>query len=724
MKNKIKLMLFIFIGCLIILITSLFIIFKDKKVDMNLKLINKENVYYIENKDNLSILDLKYQKNISSLIYNKKNDKIYTLKKPLLIMNPYGTNITGLYIYFYTFKKYKIEYTVHVSDEIPDYTKTLSGGLSNFHEGQIIGLVQGFENVVTIKLIDSKNNIKDEFSYKINVPDFNTNSIKKIDSTMEVDASEIEDGLYMFCNITATSDDINVPLSFYDKYGILRAEFTELSGRHTNRVIFIDNRFLYAFDSYNFVLVNNLGKIENIYHTAIKNNHDYIYDTNKNSILYIAELDKLRIVDLNSSKDIELLDLNNIMHDYSIFAVNYALENNPEDADDWAHINSIEIVNDNDLILSLRETSSIIYLENVYSDPKIKYIIAPKAIYENTEYEKYLLTQVGDFPVHAGQHSVYMEKDKSLPSGQYYLYFFNNNYAKSTTVPNSNWIYTIEGVGFKNKSASKSMYYKYLVDENKRTYTLVDSMDVPYSNAKSIVSMYHDNYIVASGKRSTIYEYDKNRKLLLQLKMKIYEDIYRGFKLDMNNFWFDTNRYTKEENKNYNLDKEEKNDSIFNYNKKTGAILGMNSELDSINESDIIYYDTIYFTIYDYSEDTLIIPSNINGTQIKSISGININNVKKIIIEDGIEKIDNYSFLGCNNLEEIVLPTTLKTIGSYTFLNLNKLENIYIPDNVEYIGDYAFKGFTNGQIISLHEVNEKFSKKWKGSSSAKIELRK
>lgn len=50
--------------------------------------------------------------------------------------------------------------------------------------------------------------------------------------------------------------------------------------------------------------------------------------------------------------------------------------------------------------------------------------------------------------------------------------------------------------------------------------------------------------------------------------MNVYKDIYRGFKLDMNHFWFDTSRYTKQENKNYDTIIEEDNESIFNYNKK------------------------------------------------------------------------------------------------------------------------------------------------------------
>lgn len=39
-----------------------------------------------------------------------------------------------------------------------------------------------------------------------------------------------------------------------------------------------------------------------------------------------------------------------------------------------------------------------------------------------------LLTRKGNLVAPAGQHTVTVEKDDSLPDGQYYIYMFNNNY--------------------------------------------------------------------------------------------------------------------------------------------------------------------------------------------------------------------------------------------------------------------------------------------------------
>lgn len=46
-----------------------------------------------------------------------------------------------------------------------------------------------------------------------------------------------------------------------------------------------------------------------------------------------------------------------------------------------------------------------------------------------------LLTRKGNLVAPAGQHTVTVEKDASLPDGQYYIYMFNNNYGRVTAFP-------------------------------------------------------------------------------------------------------------------------------------------------------------------------------------------------------------------------------------------------------------------------------------------------
>lgn len=536
--NKKKILIITILSLVIILL----LIFTDRIISNNLTLEFNDDigVYIVNNEDNIEIIAKNYQKDISKLIHNKLNNKIYTKEKPLMILNPYGTNITGLYINFFTLEKVKIEYTISIEGEgIPEYTNTLSGGLTRKHEGQIIGLIQGYENTITIKLIDKNNKIKSTYEFKINMPDYNTNSIKKLDSEYD-DANEISDGLYVVCSSRNKQTYVTLPLSFYDKYGVLRAEFTNDSGTDTFKIEIIDDNLLYAIEPQIYIMVNKLGKIVKTYKISHNNNHENIYNKYNKSILYINSTDKIRKLNLKDNTDTLLIDLGELLKEYKEKTIKYHKENfNYYENLDWAHLNSIEIVNKNDIIISSRETSSIIYIMNAYTKPEIKYIIAPETIYENTEYTKYLLKKIGDFPVHAGQHAAIIKKDKKLKEHQYYIIFYNNNYAPSEeTIFNIGWEKIIEGVGKDGKPAKNSAYYKYLIDEKEKTYTLIESIKVPYSYNVSSVQILDNGYLINSGDISTIQEYNEEKKLILTLKSLEEFNIYRAYKYDMKNFWF------------------------------------------------------------------------------------------------------------------------------------------------------------------------------------------
>ena len=83
---------------------------------------------------------------------------------------------------------------------------------------------------------------------------------------------------------------------------------------------------------------------------------------------------------------------------------------------------------------------------------------------------------------------------------------YNNNFASSRTRPDFNWD-PFTGAGTYNKGTS-SKYYKYLVNENDKTYTLVDSFDTDYSSIVSSVQNIGKNTITSSGKSNTFSEYD------------------------------------------------------------------------------------------------------------------------------------------------------------------------------------------------------------------------
>lgn len=127
-------------------------------------------------------------------------------------------------------------------------------------------------------------------------------------------------------------------------------------------------------------------------------------------------------------------------------------------------------------IISSRETSTIIKLDNIYSNPSIDYMIGSDHFWKESGYDSFLLNKTSDFSMRAGQHCVTYVEDNSLPQGQYYLYLYNN-LAVSTTQSDYDWK---NDSNYSNTYYSlkkgTSYYYKYLVDENIRTVELVSSI--------------------------------------------------------------------------------------------------------------------------------------------------------------------------------------------------------------------------------------------------------
>lgn len=94
-----------------------------------------------------------------------------------------------------------------------------------------------------------------------------------------------------------------------------------------------------------------------------------------------------------------------------------------------------------------------------------------------------------------------------------------------------------------------------------------------------------------------------------------------------------------------------------------------------------------------YRQEVLIIPATIDNEKVLEISGCETqsnNYVKKIIIEEGVERIGFCAFLKFYQLQEVILPNSLKYIDERAFEYCKLLQEIVIPNNVQTIGDKAF----------------------------------
>ena len=73
--------------------------------------------------------------------------------------------------------------------------------------------------------------------------------------------------------------------------------------------------------------------------------------------------------------------------------------------------------------------------------------------------------------------------------------------------------------------------------------------------------------------------------------------------------------------------------------------------------------------------------------------------IKKVVVADGLTRVGDYALYGCENLTEIVLPDSVTEIGHYAFSGCTSLESIAIPEGVDDIGTNAFEYCTSLKTV-------------------------
>lgn len=107
---------------------------------------------------------------------------------------------------------------------------------------------------------------------------------------------------------------------------------------------------------------------------------------------------------------------------------------------------------------------------------------------------------------------------------------------------------------------------------------------------------------------------------------------------------------------------------------------------------------TITIIKYTETDETVVIPSEIDNKKVKSIGEYAFNDcetIKCLIVSEGVICVDgsnagNGACSGCKNLQSVFLPSTIKTIGANAFSNCSNLKEINLPEGLTSIGKRAF----------------------------------
>lgn len=495
-------------------------------------------IYTVYKNKNISIFNSLYQEVVNEKINEMDNQEV-KFKTPLIIYNPYGTNKLSFNIYFNTEEESKLIYKIE-TDGYEDFSYELNNdsenNLTKEHGYQLIGFIPGEVNHLTLTLKDEDDNIIDEKRLDIDMTSVKTTVNTKLQVT---GTEELSNGLFA---MLGHDKSYNANTYLYDNNGILRSELI-LDSYRSDRIIFDGTDMIYSYSKSGFIRVNRTGMIIKKYSIdGYTMHHDYVYDEQSNKLVILANKtgadtieDRVISLDLDTGKVKEVLNMIDYLEEMYDKAISPEGGNTYGGSElDWIHLNSLQVVNSKDIILSSRELSSIIYIENFYTNPKLKFIIADDEFYDDTIYKSYLLKSDEEFNEIAGQHSIVYSPSTD---GKYYIELFNNYFGNSRTRQD------IKFENFDNigtyQEGEYSYYQKYEIDEANSSYKLVNEIKIPYSSVVSGVISLDDNIITSSGMSHCFNEYDSNNNLLKEFKYTSKKYAYRVYKYSFDN-WFNS----------------------------------------------------------------------------------------------------------------------------------------------------------------------------------------
>ncbi len=501
--------------------------------------------------EGFTFYDLEVQQRLDGALQDIKTTQgmSWTATTPLAVLNPFGTGSNGLYLYFETEQDTKVTYTIHVeADGISDFTAEAADAsgqeYTRNHEFQLIGLVPGERNEVTLTMTGTWGNTRQVVRFSVDMPETSSGYSTRLEVTEGSSDQPQAEGLFAMMRV-------NGYLGygfFFDDDGVMRYEMV-LEGYGFDRLLFDGDEILTCVSSSKLARIDGLGRVTRIYTLdGYDLHHDIGYGA-EGELLALAEEvggetveDRLLSIDLETGEVTQLLDFSQLMEPY------FEMTRKVGPTDDffwqagewdWLHLNSLQYMPEDDsLIVSSRETSAIIKVKGLHSQPELDWLAGDERFWQDTPYAGLCLTQEGDFVPQYGQHCVEYLADGE-EDGVYYLAVYNNNYWSLNSRDFTLEVADSVGTGLYLTNDETSQVYVYRIDENNRTFALEDSFDVPYSSIVSNGSQCGDqgNWVVNSGVAMVFGEYDADGELIREYAYECTMQNYRTFKYEMN-IWF------------------------------------------------------------------------------------------------------------------------------------------------------------------------------------------
>lgn len=416
---------------------------------------------------------------------------------PFVKVDPFGTDTLSCYVRFATTDSVTVSYEVagrKKSDDAPKvaaFSRTPRGGdaLATEHEFKVIGLIPNRKNTVTLTCT-AQDGTSRTSTFTVKTPALKGEEEERLAVTAGESNTPLADGLFTILGNDSSKLDF---MYLYDNAGQIRGE-VPIIGYRSHRLLFPgDGSMIMSVSTTKMAQINAIGQVVNVWSTGdYELHHDYAFDDDGNLLVLAshagseADLDvdraaakkdkdeRVNVEDLIIKIDVTTGDVSPVVDLGDIFPDLKASAKVAQDGDlDWIHINTIQWLGGGTVLLSSRETSTVIKLTDIYGTPTVDWLMGSSDFWAGSGFEDKLIQAQGDFSLNAGQHSVtYLPSSDTAITGRYQVLLYDNNFGAAESYPKFDWGKLGAAVVTDYSKGTHSFGRIFTVDETARTYEL------------------------------------------------------------------------------------------------------------------------------------------------------------------------------------------------------------------------------------------------------------
>ena len=483
----------------------------------------------------------------------------YDETTPFVKADPFGTDTLSCYVRFATADPVTVSYEVAGRKKTGDapkvaaFSRTPRGGdtPATEHEFKIIGLIPNHKNTVTLTCTAQDGSSRTS-TFTVKTSALKGEEEERLAVTAGESNTPLADGLFTILGNDSSKLDF---MYLYDNAGQIRGE-VPIIGYRSHRLLFPgDGSIIMSVSTTKMAQISAIGQVVNVWSTGdYELHHDYAFDDDGNLLVLAshagseADLDvdraadkdkgeRVNVEDLIIKIDVTTGDVSLVADLGDIFPDLKANAKVAQDGDlDWIHINTIQWLGGGTVLLSSRETSTVIKLTDIYGMPTVDWLMGSPDFWAGSGFEDKLLQAQGDFSLNAGQHSVtYLPSFDTATTGRYQVLLYDNNFGAAESYPKFDWGQLGAAVVTDYSKGTHSFGRIFTVDETARTYELEEQIAVPFSGYVSSAQRVSNSgsMLVASGQAKTFTEYDRYGLPIATYEMEAEKYIYRVYKYEL-----------------------------------------------------------------------------------------------------------------------------------------------------------------------------------------------